>query len=288
MTIKKQLDTLKQNWLLIVLVLALFLFQGAFQSISPTSYLQSASYYNDDLGFAPKAMTAESAVYRNSGDFAPEVEQRVIIKSASISTEVKRGTYEESETKLKNIINTADGFILNENVNTYGEGLSKYKNGYYSIRIETPKYLSVLDQLRSIGEVTSFNENAQDTTGTYTDLQTRLAAEKTRLQRYNQMYQQATEVQDKIILSDRIFEQERTIKYLEEAIENIDKRVDYSSISLTMTEKRSGYAGIALVKLSQLIKGLVNSFNNLLSLLFWAIPWIIGLWIVRWLWKRYY
>jgi len=29
------------------------------------------------------------------------------------------------------------------------------------------------------------------------------------------------------------------------------------------------------VKFSELVRNIVNSFNNILSLLFWAVPWVI-------------
>ena len=66
--------------------------------------------------------------------------------------------------------------------------------------------------MKEIGEVTSFSENADDITEQFVDLETELVAEKERLARYKQMLSEATLVEDKIQLSDRIFNQERTIK----------------------------------------------------------------------------
>ena len=206
------------------------------------------------------------------GDIAPDFQERKITKSASISNEVKRGTFKQAETQLKSIVTSTDSILLNENAQNYGEGLASYYTGYYTIKVETGKYDAVLSQIKQIGEVTSFSESKTDITGQYNNLEINLQVEKDRLQRYKDMYSEATTVSDKIDLNDRIFNQERTVKYLEDALKNTGQQVDYSTVSVTLNEKRSGYAGIALVKLSDLAREFVNSLNSLLKLILLAIP----------------
>jgi len=284
MGIKDQLIKLKENWLLIAIVLViLFVFMGGSNVLSGISRsLGSTQYYNDGLA---EASYAKGGYYYDEGDFAPEVQERQVIKTASMSTEVEKNDYKDAEARLKNIVSATGSYLLTENVNKNGEGWKAYYSGYYQIKVDTSKYDSVVSQLKEIGEVISFNENARDVTGRYTDLKTDLVAEKARLNRYLEMYNKATDINDKINLNDRIFNQERTIKYIEEGIDNIDKRVDYSTITVSMTEERSGYVGIAVVKFSALIKGLVGSFNTLVKLLFILLPWalagLIILWLVR-------
>jgi hypothetical protein len=171
-------------------------------------------------------------------------------------------------------------------VNRYGTELFSYHIGYYSIKVETSKYDAVVTQLKDIGKVESFSENVVDVTGTHTDLKVQLATEKERLKRYQEMYNEAEDVEDKIMLSDRIFNQERTIKWIEQRIENIEKDVSYSTISVTIKEKQSGYANIALVKFSALVKAFVNSVNSLLSFVFAILPWAVGVAILWFGYKK--
>lgn len=289
MTFKKQLNIIKENWLIVLALFLLILFLPSFSSMNlgmisnMQSYAKEMGYGIDD-GMARMTSSYYPSV---SEDFAPEVEDRVITKTASLSTEVKFGTFETNQQKLKSIIKSSDSYLLNENVNKYDSGWKEYYQGSYQIKIEAFKYDSVILQLKEIGEVQSFNENAQDITGRYTNLKTELTAEKTRLVRYQEMYAEATKVEDKITLSDRIYNQERTIKYLEDAISNIDKKVEYSTVYFTMNEKQSEYTNIVLVKFSALVKSLVNSFNNLLTLIFWAIPYAIAILLVYGIRKLY-
>jgi len=290
MGINDQLNKLKENWLLIVLVLVIMVFMSGGMNMFSSATRYALNDYAG--GFAETAM-AESYKSRNIGyypsydqDFAPEVEERIVTKTSSMSTEVERGKYKSSESVLKAIVIASKGFILNENVNQHDEGWKAYYSGYYTIKVPTESYASVLSQLKEIGEVKSFNENAADVTGRYTDLNTQLETEKERLERYEEMYEDAEEIENKITLNDRIFNQERTIRYLENAIDNIDKRVDYSQISFSMTEKRSGYANIYFVKFSVLTKNLVDSTSNLLRFLFSILPWAVVFLIGRFVWKR--
>lgn len=62
------------------------------------------------------------------------------------------------------------------------------------------------------------------------------------------MYKEATSIQDKLTLNDRIFDQERRIKYLTDSINNMDQRIEYSTVYISLTEKKSEYINIVFVK----------------------------------------
>ncbi len=297
MTFKEQLKKLKENWLLATVVLVLLLVSLLFGSFSGNSSIRSLSSYAGGYAMGePETAMLKSAsydggyypnsYYPSSSDFAPEEENRLLTKTSWLSSEIARGQFLDADSKLKAIVKSTDSFLLNENVNRYGEGRTGNYYGSYQIKVETDKYSSIISQLKELGKVQSFNENTEDITGRYTDLKTEIEKEEERLKRYQQMYSEATLVADKIQLSDLIFNQERTIEYLKEYLNNLDNQVDYSTISVTLNEKQSGYVAVTLVKLSELIQKLVNSFNSLLALLFWILPWAIIV-LVVWLGVRF-
>lgn len=282
MTIKEQFNRMKENWLIVLLLLVIigipfFQTSGVRRLTSPMMEVAEMAV---EAGYAGGYAKSASSYIVRDGGFAPEVEDRIITKSSSMSTEVERGTFSDAETKVKSIVKSSNSFLLNENVHTYGKGIKSYKIGSYNIKIETEKYDSVVTQLKDIGEVKSFSENADDITKRYTDLNVELKAEKERLERYQKMYNEAKETEDKIQLSDRIFNQERTIKYLERAIKNMDNKVSYSTVYLTLNEKRSEYANVVFVKISELVRAFVGSINLVLKTLFIVVPWAVGIWLV--------
>src|SRR3989344_5530812 len=272
MTIKKQLIKVKENWLLILIILLLLiavsglninLFSTGILSQDKLSLDSSAAM---ERGFFPP-------IY--SGGFAPEVQERVIIKTAQLSTEVERGEFQQAESKLKEIVELSNSFILNQNVNKQGTERELYFSGNYELKVEVSKYNSVVSQLKEIGEVKSFSENELDVTGTHTDLTTQLESEKERLQRFKTMFDETQDINDKIELTDRIFNQERTIKFIEDSLKNINQDVHYATIHVNIVEKQSEYKDVLFIKISDIARSFVNSFNNLIKLLIILIPWII-------------
>ena len=284
MTIKKQLIKVKENWLLILIILLLLiavsglninLFSTGILSQDKLSLDSSAAM---ERGFFPP-------IY--SGGFAPEVQERVIIKTAQLSTEVERGEFQQAESKLKEIVELSNSFILNQNVNKQGTERELYFSGNYELKVEISKYNSVVSQLKEIGEVKSFSENELDVTGTHTDLTTQLESEKERLQRFKTMFDETQDINDKIELTDRIFNQERTIKFIEDSLKNINQDVQYSTIHVNIVEKQSEYKDVLFIKISDIARSFVNSFNNLIKLLIILIPWIILALVIYFVYDRF-
>ena len=101
------------------------------------------------------------------------------------------------------------------------------------------------------------------------------------------MLNEAKEISDKIELNDRTFNQERRVKFLEDSLENVDQRVQYSTLHLSITEKQSEYANIVFVKFSEITRTFVNNLNSLIKLFFSLIPWIITITIIYYAYRRF-
>src|SRR3989338_742228 len=290
MALKEQLTKIRENWLLLSLILVVIIFLN----MGSVPLLQRSASLASDMGF--QKMAAPEAAYSRGGypiippfydDFAPGVEERRITKTSSLSTEVETGKFVDAESKLKSIIRATGSYLLNENVNKYESGWKSYYTGNYQIKVDSRKYNDIIAQLKGIGEVKSFNENAEDVTASYKNLEIELNAEKQRLERYKKMYDEATLIADKIQLSDKVFEQERTIKYLEDSLKNINQRVDYSTIYVTLNEKQPKFANIKFVEFSELVRRLVASINSLLTLIFAAVPYAVAAFVV-WIAVRFF
>jgi hypothetical protein len=283
MGFKDQLIKIKDNWLIVVLVLVLMVFVLGAGSIGSLSSSMNSKSYSDSVGYDYYSESMRAPGVTGSSDFAPQVQERKIVKTTTLSSEVERGTFKKAEDEINNIVKSSDSFLLSSSSGKNGIGNKGYYSGSYSIKVETEKYDAVISQLKEIGEVTRFNENTQDITGSYTNANIELEAERERLKRYNDLYSGlSTSTSDKIDLVDKIFNQERTVKYWEDSISKMDQRVEYSTIQVSLTEKKSNYADVALAKFSNLIESLVESFNGLLYFLFVIAPWAV-LGLIVWL-----
>lgn len=293
MTLKSQIKTLKDNWLIagIVIVLVVMSLSGNDSFMSEASSFRGYAESMDYAIGAPAPMMAKSSrgIIANEG-FAPDVQERKVTKTASMTLEVDRGEYLSAESKLKAIVTSSDSILLQENVWKHSTKRKQYRSGYYTIQVQTSKYSAVISQLKELGEIESFQENANDVTERYTNVEIEIATETERLARYKTMYTEATRIKDKINLNDRIFNQERRLKYLKDSLENIDERIEYTRVSVSLNEEKSEYMDTAFVKFSELISTLVSSINSVLHLLFIVLPYAIvgglGLLVYRFMKKK--
>lgn len=290
MAIKDQWKTLKDNWLLVALALLLVLFSSFSSVFQPLGFTKAAGGYDGSYASSyASTIAAERGFYPplpSPGDFAPDVEDRLITKTGNLDLEVPRGDFQEADQKLRSIVSSHKGFLLSEQAQKYSEGRQGYYSGSYTIKVDAGRYDAAVIQLKELGEIQSFSENAEDITGSVKSLETELQAEKQRLERYQKMLDEATLVSEKLELSDRIFNQERTIAYLEDALKNQGRQVEYATIYLQLNEKRSGYADLMLVTFSQLVSGFVGSLNGLLQLIVLALPYALLAGVVWWVWRK--
>jgi len=280
MGLKEQWAKIKDNWLMIVLVLLVL---GIFLGLNNATENSSVSNYGGAYMEKAALSSYDSSIRTPmpSESFAPGVTERKLLKSANLNSEVEQGEFKVAEEKFKAVITSSGAYLLSENVQK-SDSKNPYYTGYYSLKVDNKKYAAVVSQLKEIGTVTSFSESTEDVTGSYTNLGVELKAEQDRLERYQKMFSEATEVSDKITLNDRIFDEERTIKYLQERINNVDTEVEYSSVYVSLQEKQSDYANVAIIGLSTLITSLVDSFNGLIALIVVLLPYLVII-VVVWL-----
>src|SRR3989344_659944 len=108
MTIKEQFQRIKENWLIVlVLAVVLVLIMGlpAVETLQQGVFQTGGAYGRDyaESVVGKMGIGMPSPMYYDGG-FAPEVEDRKITKTASLSTEVERGTFKDAENKLKSIV----------------------------------------------------------------------------------------------------------------------------------------------------------------------------------------
>lgn len=275
MSLKEQFEKLKENWLLILLVVLVLGTMIYLPNISVGSNYMSGNYASDSAlgGYSPSYAKESYLNYQNQ-NFSPEVLNRKIVKTSNLGIETKIGKFKETDSQVRDVVKGTESIIITENIYSNKVDSKEIFTGNYTIKVKTDKLDLVTNQLKTLGKVTSFNQGADDVTGEYTNANIELQVEKERLERFQEMYVDAEDIADKIELNDRIFNQERTIKYLEDAVRNVDQRIDYSTIYLTINE-RSDYLGIAFVKLSDLLRSFMSSLNSLVRLIVVILPWAL-------------
>jgi len=280
MNLSNQFQKLKDHWLVILVIVILILTLNNNSFIPNISNKLAYGGY-DDLGYVESSVAG--GVPSFDGGFAPGVEERKITKSIHESIVVKRNNFEASLSQLDNKISEYKAITLNENV--YEN--NNRKTASYNIKVPEISYQLFISELESFGNIESYTENVNDITGDYLNVQDQIILENQRLDRYKSLMSESKSTEEKISLTDRIFDQERTIKYLEESLKNQNLRIEYVTISLTIQQEESPYTEDLFITLKDIITTFISSLNNVIALLVYVIPWLILIWIVRIFWNKY-
>lgn len=258
--------------------------ESARSSIGYGGAMAEAPMYDSEYESEAPAPSMAIGEEGATGAEQTEVAERKITKTASIDTEVETGKFKEAESRAKNDISSLDGIILNENVQLHKNEDSSYYTGGYTIKVESGKYDSLVAKLKEIPELQNFREYATDITDDYTDLEVELKAEKDRLEKYRALYDETNDTEDKIDLIDAMFYQERAIEYMEKALKEAGKKVDYFTIDFYLSEKEPSFFNVEFVGASELAANIVNGASTLLRLVSSLLPFLVvgfGIWGIR-------
>lgn len=272
MSLKRQWKTLKENWLIAIIIIVLILVLSNFNFSSIVSIDPGVVKYEDrEFG------SGSLGILPYGEDFAPGQDIRKIVYSASVGVEVDSGDFDIAENDFDMAVDRYDAIVLNRNV--YADDNDR-KTGYYNLRVDVRQLDLLLDDLKDIGEVQSESKDSYDITGNYINLQERYKIEQDKLQRLKGFLSEAETISDKIALNDQIAEQERTVEYLLEALESENERVDYASVSFVLEEEKSDFADITFVTFGELVRSFVTSVAGLLKIIFVLIPYALILWVL--------
>lgn len=242
--------------------------------------------YASDYGMMDTLATAESA------DMGTDGQALKIVRTAQLSLET-----EDMDATLESIRRkTAEvgGSI------TYCEVSGKKEDGRWaSIELKVPSASldAFVGSAGALGEVTRESSSSVDWTERYTDNESRLESARAKKAQLDALYAQAEDMDDIIAITDALFDVQAEIDNLTGANRSIDHRVDYSEVSLTISENPPEEEPEKIPLLTQLWESMQTGvdeigqfFTNLALFAAWAMPWlaVVGALaaVVCWIRKR--
>ena len=206
--------------------------------VQETTQAYISNYYTMDV--AP-AMRMSAKVSNESFDMVQEDIEEVIsnekkiIKNYNISGETK--TFDQSYQILLDEIKKLDGVVDNQSIDN--QNISKDKKQkylYMSVRIpvaNADKFNKFLDNNINI---LSRSESQEDITDNYNDTKLRIETLKQEQTRLNELFSKATTVDELVKIENRLSEISYEIQRLEKRINGFDKKVDYSTFNINISE----------------------------------------------------
>lgn len=221
----KIIEWIKSNKLttVLILILAYFLYSNYSYRFTNLGIGMGGyggyDYYGEDGMMADEAMSFNKVTTGRLpiGGATPqlEVQDRMVVTNSYMSllvTDVR-----ESIAQIKEKALMVGGYMVNQSVQT-PEGLS---NGSVTVRVPSDKLDEVMEHLRQLSvRVVSENIDGYDVTDEYVDVEERLTILETTKTKYEAILNAATEVEDILLVTERII-------YVQNQIDNLVGRQDY-------------------------------------------------------------
>ena len=163
-----------------------------------------------------------------------------IIYSASLSAETT--AFDTAIASIESMVTESGGYIQSSNVSgdtRYNDdGTTSVVNRYasYTVAVPSEKFEDFLNQTGTIGNVTNLNRSAENITSRYTDTEARIESLKVQEERLLAMMEESGDLESLIALEQRLSEVTYEIESYQRDLNNWDRRVAYSTVSIDLWE----------------------------------------------------
>ncbi len=248
-------------------------------SLIATLFLTACGSSTTSMGMSDSSISSVPA----TGDMMVENKvsiDRSIIKTSSLTIRVKN--VEKSITQAQDLATQFEGRV---------DDSSQYKNPgsedslsvNLTIRVPSANLEKALEAFKGLGDVESSSISATDVTMQKVDLDARIAALTTSIERFKQLITTATNTSDLIAAETALAERQAELDSLTAQLKYLSEQVDMSVIYLALLPNDSFSAIKPIGFLAGIEKGfvaLLNAAANLTSILGYFIPWIIAILVI--------
>ena len=293
----------KRIALLLALLMTLSLCAcGSSSKSQMASSTESAAYDSAPMASEPNASRASGFAAMDSvasageygeydsgtdGGDVPDENPEKIIYSADATVETTE--FDKTLEELAALIKEYGGWVQSSSINganyySISRGSSYNRSADYTIRIPSDKFQTVMGSLSTLGNVPYSYTYTENVSAQYYDVQSRLTAYKTQETRLLEMMEKAQTVEDTITIEEKLTELQYKIDSLQSSLNNWDRQVNYSTISLNVqevgeyTEQQAvtiSYGQRLLNAFTDSLKGASRFFKNLLVFLVSALPTLV-------------
>ncbi|MBS6398010.1 MAG: DUF4349 domain-containing protein [Clostridiales bacterium] len=184
---------------------------------------------------APAEVMEESGAVQSGNGIQPVSETgRKLIKTVNLELQTK-----EFDSLIEGLVKKA------EEMNGYIEGSSIWGSSYYyestrsadyTIRVPSDRLDEFVDVVSGLGNVTYKNEDVQDVTLQYVDVESHKKALEIEQERLLELLEQAESLEDLLTIESRLSEVRYELENYGSQLRLLDNQIDYSTVHVTVTE----------------------------------------------------
>ena len=172
------------------------------------------------------------------GEFQlPGISQK-IIKTAGVSVQVKKGTFQESFQEATMVASRHGGFVSSSST-----AQARQRSGELVIRVPASEFEAALGELKSLGTVRNERLSGQDVTAQFVDLQARLRNWEAQEEVLLRLMRQSKTIEDSLKVQRTLQDVQLAIEEIRGQLRVLEDQTDLSTITVSVIE-----AGAAATK----------------------------------------
>lgn len=244
--------------------------------------MNTAASTDGGFGMAEEAMEAEMRGEDGAVE-EPQIDPEKIIYAADATLETT--DFDATVSGVLELVEKNGGWVQSSSINganyyNISRGNSYNRSAYYVLRIPGDRFQTLMNSLSTLGNVPYTHVYTENVTAQYYDTQARLTAYEAQEQRLVDMMEIAETVEEIVILEDKLTELRYKIDSLQTSLNNWDRRVNYSTLNLSVEEVREytpdegrmSYGEELAAAFTDAIKGVGEFFKEALVFIVSAIP----------------
>ena len=161
---------------------------------------------------------------------------RSIIRTGEVRLRVEN--YERARANLTAAVEARGGYVSDSSKRINDRGEASWTAGRVVLRVPAENFSDTMGTVESEGRVLESSTSTQDVTDQVVDLQARLDNLRAERDRLRELYQRANDTEDVLAVERRLSEVQTEIEQTEARLQNLQRRVAYSTITVEMTEPR--------------------------------------------------
>ncbi|WP_227373687.1 DUF4349 domain-containing protein [Haladaptatus halobius] len=164
------------------------------------------------------------------------VQQRALIRTGNVTLNVEN--FDRSSRNLTETARAQGGFVSDSNRRVHRRGNETWTAGRVVFRIPKGNFSAFFERAKQEGEVEESSTGTQDVTDQLVDLDARLTNLRSQREKLRELYQNANDTEAVLAVQKRLSEVQSEIERLEARQQSLQKRVAYSTVTVTMQEPR--------------------------------------------------
>ena len=209
-------------------------------SESSTSSSMSGGYYEKPMDYVTDdAMDSiveeefyEEKTENTNVDLTEEGVERKIIKTANLNLETQN--FDATLNEIKSRVSEFGGYISSSSLRGNKSEGSRYAN--FVCRIPADNYEAFLSAADDAGNVTYLNENEEDVTNQYIDLDARIKNLEAQYKKLNELLDKAETLDEMLTIENYIYDIQYQLDSYKGRMKSLTNQITYCTVSVSVSE----------------------------------------------------